>query len=158
MLSKTVSRLGSLNIQLGHGIHGQQLLKHSVRSFASGGQYDVCVIGGGPGGKWFESIPIYWTFTPFSQIVLVLSFPPQLPFESHFDDIVTRMFLQATWQPSRQRREVSRPSASRRGAPWAVPASTLAASHRRHSSTQLTSTTRPSTTSSQLESRLQMSK
>ena len=51
MLSKTVSRLGSLNMQFNQNLNGQQLLRQTVRNFAAGGQYDVCVIGGGPGGK-----------------------------------------------------------------------------------------------------------
>lgn len=50
MLSRTVSRLGSLNFQFNHNLHGQSLLRQSVRNFAAGGQYDVCVVGGGPGG------------------------------------------------------------------------------------------------------------
>lgn len=57
MLSKTVNRLGSLNMHF-HNLHGHALLRQSVRSFAAGGQYDVCVIGGGPGGK-FEHIIFY---------------------------------------------------------------------------------------------------
>jgi hypothetical protein len=51
MLSKSVSRLGSLNMHFGQNVQGQNLLRHTIRSFAAGGQYDVCVIGGGPGGK-----------------------------------------------------------------------------------------------------------
>jgi hypothetical protein len=55
MITKTAQRLGILNTQFSHGIQGQSLLRQSVRAFASGGQYDVCVIGGGPGGKLFRS-------------------------------------------------------------------------------------------------------
>ena len=52
MLSKSISRLGSLNVQFAQNVQGQNLVRHSVRSFASGEPYDVCVIGGGPGGKY----------------------------------------------------------------------------------------------------------
>ena len=58
MLSKSVNRLGVLNMQFGHAA----LFRQSVRSFASGGQYDVCVIGGGPGGKSLLNLQVLISF------------------------------------------------------------------------------------------------
>merc|ERR1712086_552320 len=51
MLSKTFLRMGQLNGQFTPALQSQGLLgKQTLRTFAAGGQYDVCVVGGGPGG------------------------------------------------------------------------------------------------------------
>ena len=51
MLSKSVTRLSYLNSHFSNPLLRQQLLLNPSRAFSAGGQYDVCVIGGGPGGK-----------------------------------------------------------------------------------------------------------
>lgn len=81
MLSKSVSRLGALNMQFNHNLHGQSLLRQSVRSFAAGGQYDVCVIGGGPGGKLKFNFLVAMQFLRVSR-KLSMGF---ILIESHFD-------------------------------------------------------------------------
>jgi dihydrolipoamide dehydrogenase len=50
MLSKTAARLGVINTHFNKSVIRQQMLYSPLRAFSAGGQYDVCVIGGGPGG------------------------------------------------------------------------------------------------------------